>query len=212
MNVHMRITANKISEWYVPKDGKGFTIWSPYFERDYIRGMATDKLPRYRFENREFTWRFARLLGRAAAPNLIVGRCDSAGKIVFDDGDEVLILDASELPVDLIVADHTGAFFDCQSELAGLAPQYAEPVNRRAVYLPDPRKFTDIYLEELLERFCHIQAEYRRRRKAFDTLFKHRSHKEPDIFPLHWEDVLARLERTDPQHLAQVIRAHISFS
>ena len=29
-------------------------IWSPYFERDYIRGIATDKIPAYRFENERF--------------------------------------------------------------------------------------------------------------------------------------------------------------
>ena len=28
------------------RDLYGVQIWSPYFERDYIRGMATDKIPR----------------------------------------------------------------------------------------------------------------------------------------------------------------------
>ena len=44
MNVPQRIVAKTIHELAMP-NGEDFTIWSPYFERDYIRGVATDKLP-----------------------------------------------------------------------------------------------------------------------------------------------------------------------
>ena len=210
MNVPMRTMANKISEWYVPRNGEGFVIWSPYFERDYIRGMATDKLLRQRFENEEFASRFARLLGRAAAPNLIVGRCDLGGKVVFDDGDEVLILDPHEMPVDLVVTDHTGAFSDYQRELTELAPEYANPVLRRLEYLPDPQRFADTYLEGFLERFSRIQSEFRKRRKAFNTLFKHRPRGDTRSFSLRWEEVLARFDRADARILVKLIRETIA--
>ena len=80
MNLPTRVTAKRISERYVSVERRSsFVIWSPYFERDYIRGIATDKVPPCRFEDEEFALRFARLLGRAAAPNMIVGRCDLGG-------------------------------------------------------------------------------------------------------------------------------------
>ena len=94
MNLPLRVTAKKISERYAPARGAGYPIWTPYFEREYIRGIATDKLPPALFESREFAVSCAHLLGQAAAPNIVVGRCDRTGSPLFDDGDEVMILDA----------------------------------------------------------------------------------------------------------------------
>jgi hypothetical protein len=209
MNVPMRVTAKRISERYVPRSGQPFVIWSPYFERDYIRGIATDKLPPYCFENGEFARRCACLLGRAAAPNLIVGRCDVGGNPLFDDGDEVLLEDAQGMPVDIVVADHTGTFSDYLGELAHFAAEYAGPVNRRVAYLPHPQQFAEPYLEAFAERFSGIQEEYRKRRKAFDALFKHRPRDEAGSFAYRWEKVLARLDRTDPRELVSLIREHL---
>ena len=211
MNVPMRVTAKRIGETYVPKGGRGFVIWSPYFERDYIRGLATDKLPPYRFADEEFALRCARLLGRAAAPNLIVGRCHPEGKPLFDDGDEVLVEDAQGMPVDIVVADHTGTFCNYLSEPAHFAAEYAGPVNRRLEYLAHPQRFADAYLEAFVERLGRIQEEYRKRRKAFDTLFKDRPRDEAGSFAYRWEKVLARLHSTDPRDLAQRIREHIAL-
>ena len=47
MNLPARTTAKRISERYSGprRDVQDALIWSPYFERDYIRGMATDKIP-----------------------------------------------------------------------------------------------------------------------------------------------------------------------
>ena len=47
MNLPPRTTAKRISERYLGarRDMYNAMIWSPYFERDYIRGMATDKIP-----------------------------------------------------------------------------------------------------------------------------------------------------------------------
>jgi len=209
MNLPLRVVAKRISERYFPRYGDGFVIWSPYFERDYIRGIATDKLPHYRLENPEFASRCARLLGRAAAPNVIVGRSDQGGGPLFDDGDEVLIEDAEGMPIDIIVADHTGTFNDYLSPLQALAKEYASPVNRRAEHLPDARAFAEVYLDAFVGRFARIQEDYRLRRKAFDTLFKSRPRNEAGSFAYRWERVLARLDATDPRQLAQVIREHL---
>jgi hypothetical protein len=211
MNVPQRIVAKTIHERWTAPNGEDFTIWSPYFERDYIRGVATDKLPSCHFEKESFALPCARLLGRAAAQNMIVGRCDIHGRAIFDDGDEVLVLDADGLPADLVVADHTGAFNDYLGDLERHAAEYAGPVNRRAAYLSKPNEFAEQYLSAFVERFRGIQEEYRRRRKAFDTLFKYHARNGPDCFARRWEKVLRRLDRAEPPALAELIRRNLTI-
>jgi hypothetical protein len=211
MNLPLRVVAKKIAERYPSSHSEGYTIWSPYFEREYIRGMATDKLPLCRFEGQEFAVRCARLLGAAAAPNLIAGRCDLGGNPLFDDGDEVLIEDAQGMPADIVVADHTGTFNDYLSPLQNFAAEYAKPVQRRIEHVPGSREFVEAYLDGFLGRFSRIQDDYRRRRKAFDTLFKYRPRIEAGSFAYRWERVLARLDGTDPRELARLIRERLAM-
>jgi hypothetical protein len=210
MNLPVRVTARRLSERYARADGGSFPIWTPYFERDYIQGTATDKLPLRRFESAEYAQRAARLLGAAAASNLIVGRCDPRGAPLFDDGDEVLVCDERGMPADIVVSDHTGAFNDYASPLSELTPKYAAPVQRRAAALSDPRGFADAYLEALEARFRHIQDDYRRRRKAFETLFDHLPGQEQGSFAYRWKRVLSRLDETEPGELVRSIRENLT--
>jgi hypothetical protein len=210
MNLPLRVIARRVSELYQTREGAAYPIWTPYFEREYIRGTATDKLPARRFESEEFARACARLLGIAAASNVIVGRCDARGSPLFDDGDEVMVFDGAGMPGDIVVADHTGAFKDCTSPLMEFAPSYALPVRRRAEFLPDVEGFTDAYLGALEERLRHIQEDYRRRRKAFDTLFVHLPDQEQGSFAYRWKRVLSRLEETDAGELASLIRGNLS--
>ncbi len=207
MNLPSRVTARKIGERYQgSQEGcRGIMIWSPYFERDYIHGIATDKMPRHKFANERFAFEFARLLGGAAAPNMIVGRCDLKFNVLFDDGDEVVVPDQTGMPCDLVVADQTGTFVDYIHELPCMAAAYAAPINRRLEFVPDPEMFARIYLTAFLKRFFNIQREYRKRRRAFATLFKHRRRDEGGSFAYRWERVLDRLDRTDPRELQRLI-------
>lgn len=207
MNLPSRVTSRKISERYqgYQTSCHGIMIWSPYFERDYIHGIATDKMPHHKFTNERFVFEFARLLGAAAAPNMIVGRCDLAMNVLFDDGDEVIVEDATGMPCDLIVSDQTGTFVDYHRPLQGVASFYASPVNRRLEFVPDPETFARIYLTAFLKRFFNIQREYRKRRRAFDTLFKHRRRDEGGSFAYRWEKTLERLDHTDPRELQDLI-------
>jgi hypothetical protein len=207
MNLSSRTAARKVGERYLGSNlqFRGQFIRSPYFERDYLSGLATDKIGSWRFGNEQFALRFARLLGRAAAPNLITGRSDLQGKVIFDDGDELLVEDGAGLPIDIVVADHTGTFGDYQRDLIQLAPAYALPVNKRAMWLPNPRAFADVFIQGFVERFAHIQREYRRRKRAFDTLFKHQQRDEGGSFSYRWERVLQRLDASDSNQLAQRI-------
>ncbi len=210
VNLPARIAARRISERYETREGGAFPIWTPYFERAYIRGTATDKLPPRRFESEVFAREFARLLGSAAAPNIVVGRCDARGSPLFDDGDEVMVFDEAGMPADIVLADHTGAFNDYASPLEEFAPSYALPVRRRADFLPDVAGFTSVYLGTLEERLRRLQEDYVRRRKAFDTLFAHLPDQEQGSFAYRWKRVLSRLAESDPAGLVSLIRGNLS--
>ncbi|MGO9308310.1 MAG: hypothetical protein ACLQDL_04730 [Spirochaetia bacterium] len=209
MNLPMRVTAKKISERYVPDKGPGYPIWTTYFEREYIRGIATDKLPPALFESKEFAVRCAHLLGQAAAPNIVVGRCDRTGSPLFDDGDEVMVLDTEGMPHDIVVADHTGTFNDYACPLGEFTVKYALPVARRRPFLHDPAAFARAYCAAFEDRLRRIQDDYRRRRKAFDSLFLHLPAQEPGSFAYRWKRVLARLDETVPRDLADLVRGNI---
>jgi len=213
MNLPPRVAARKIAETYFGcrREYNGITIWSPYFERDYIYGTATDKTPVHKFKNETFAINYAHLLGGAAAPNMILGRMDVNGKVVFDDGDEVIVEDQNGMPVDLVVADHTSTFTDYQSDLKDFVSDYALPVNSRMEYVSDPREFANVYLLGFVEKFSRIQQEYRKRKRAFDTLFKSRRRDEGGSFAYRWERVLDRLNKTDPLELQNLIRKNITL-
>jgi hypothetical protein len=210
MNIPKLVTPRKICErYFAPWTGPaGYMIWSPYFERRYIRGIASDKMPRRRFRSGDFALRFARLLGQAAASNLIVGRCDSEHHVLFDDGDEIVVEEAG-MPKEIVVADQTGTFGDYRRPLQISAATYADPVNRRLEDLPDPEAFARTYVEAFVERFTRVQAKYRKRRRAFDTLFKTRPYDDQGSFADRWNQVLRRLDQADARELADIIEANL---
>ena len=208
MTVPNTVATAKISEKYhgSRREYEGQMIWSTYFERDYIAGIATDKLPVSRYRDPGYAQKLAALFGRAAAPNLIVGRQTSGKRVLFDDGDEVVLEDEFGMPSDIVVADHAGTFGDYETPLEAFADDYAQPVNRRLELVSDPAAFAQAYLDAFLEHFTHIRQDYRKRRRAFDTLFKHRRRDPGGSFAYRWEKVLERLDHTEPAALTAAIR------
>src|ERR1017187_2365462 len=101
-----------------------------------------------------------------------------------------------------------GTFVDYLKPLQASAAAYADPVNRRMEYLPDAEGFARAYLEAFVEKFSCVQDKYRRRRRAFDTLFKNRLYDTDGSFAYRWEQVLKRLDETDPRELAEIIQSH----
>lgn len=213
MSLPARIVARKISEPYSGRrqELRGEAIWAVYIERDYIHGIATDKMPHGKFANSEFAIRFARLMGAAAAVNLIVGRTDLDGRVVFDDGDEVVGCTPAGMPEHLIISDPTGTFNDYNSPLADLAKDYARPINARLSFVPDPVGFAAAYMEAFGNELRHIQEEYRKRKRGFDSLFRHRRRDERGSFAYRWEQVLKRLNKTDAQEVINVLSEHINL-
>jgi hypothetical protein len=210
MRLASRFIPRKIIETYTGRQTacRGRRISSPYFERDYVHGIATDKIPLTRFEDQTFAVRFASLLGQAAVPNIVVGRCEQDGRVLFDDGDEVLIEDERHLPAEIIVTDHTGSFSDYSTDLEYFARQYALPISNRAGHVPDPAAFADAYAAAILTRFQQLQEELSCRSQAFVALFTDRTWDERGSFAFRWQQVLLRLDRTDPAALADRIRGH----
>jgi hypothetical protein len=187
-----------------------------YFERDYLPGIATNKVPDRKLADPRYALALARLLGRAAAPNIVVGRTrnpvvpDMLGDVLFDDGDEIIVEGANGLPRDLVLVDHSGAFADWRTaSMLAFAKGYAHPVNRRLDRVPDPKAFAETYLIAFSEECARLQSDYDRRRAAFDRLFKHLPYSEGS-FACRWEHVLSRLQATDHEALVQAIRRHIT--
>lgn len=211
MNLVSRLWTRKIQELYNGKlaSQRGNRIWTPYAQRDYISGVATDKVLPSKLRDSEFVRALAQMLGKAAASNLIVGRATFDHQVIFDDGDEILVSNPAGQVTDMVIADPTGAFMNFQNELVKDAPAYAMPINRRRDRLSNRDVFTEIYLQSFIARFEQIQNAYRRHRVAFDSLFSHRQRDPGGNLAYRWTMVLKRLDNANPQTLGSIIRDHV---
>jgi hypothetical protein len=213
MNLTHRVVMRRLSERYTGTNHRhqGQLIHTTYFEREYLTGIATDKLEGEKLARPNYAAKLAALLGQAAAPSLIVGRSLEQGKTpVFDDGDEVVRENGEGLPTEILVGDHSGAFGEFRGAIEMFAAHYAKPVNVRARYLTDSRGFAETYLAAFRARFVHMQDDYRKRRRAFDTMFKHCKYDEGGSFSYRWECVLRRLDKADVDAVIGKIREHIT--
>jgi hypothetical protein len=211
MNMCHRVLMRRLNEIYQGTNDsfRGHRIHTTYFEREYLPGMATDKLPSDRYTRPGYAVRLASLLGAAAAASLVVGRSLDGTHPAFDDGDEVVREGEDGLPSEILVGDHSGAFTNYQAPLTTFAAHYARPINRRAQFLPNLSEFAEAYLTAFRKGFLHIQGDYRLRRRAFDHLFKHCKYDPAGSFGFRWECVLRRLDQTDAETLLQAIRQHV---
>jgi len=143
------------------------------------------------------------------ASSLIVGRSFDGSRAAFDDGDEVVREDEQGLPLEILLGDHSGAFTEYQRALADFASDYARPVNSRESLVAKPEEFARAYVEAFREQFLHMQGDYRKRRRAFETLFKHCRYDPAGSFGYRWECVLRRLDQTDAESLLRALRKEI---
>jgi hypothetical protein len=212
MNLTRRVLMRRLSEIYRGTNSQylGEVIRTTYFEREFLIGIATDKLPIEKYAIPGYAIKLASVLGRAAAASMIVGRSfDWGTRPVFDDGDELICEAPDGLPFEILIGDHSGAFGEYKLPLETFVSHYARPVNNRDRIVPDPEAFAKTYLQAFREQFLHIQADYRKRRRAFDTLFKHCKYDPAGSFAYRWEQVLRRLDQTDVDVLIAAISRHI---
>lgn len=212
--VHMR----RLTEEYTGsrREFKGRFFPVIYFERDFILGVPTHRIPERKLAETRYALGVARLLGKAAASNLIVGRSleQQNGKpiaCIFDMGNELIIEGSDGLPMELIVVGHSGAFVAWrQPDLLTFSDAYAAPVNHRVHLVPDPKAFAETYIDALQHEMQHIQLEYEKQRNAFDGLFKHLPRNEHGNFAHRWDCVLKRLREADIALIIKSIRKHIT--
>ncbi len=210
MNLTRRVEMRCLTEVYQGTNAqyRGDLIRTTYFEREYLPGIASDKLPLESYHRPGYAEKLAALLGEAAAANMIVGRSFD-GSPVFDDGDELIYENPEELPIEIKVGDHSGAFGEYKQPLKAAAAYYARPVNVRDRVVPNPEDFALAYLRGLSEQLLRTQGDYRKRRRAFDNLFKHCKYDPAGSFAYRWERVLQRLEQTNVAEVIEAIRNEI---
>jgi len=193
-------------------DGTKQNVWTGYFERDYIAGCATDKIPERLYATDRFSNAFCRLLGQAAAPNLIVGRASvEGGRTIFDDGDEIIVFNTERLPESLILSEPTGSFTNYARPYVETIADYAAALNRRKPFIHDFASAAKIYVEAFEEELARIQRIYRERRKGFDALFRDRPRDTNGSISYRWECILKRLDAVNAHALACHLRDYIDL-
>ena len=173
-----------------------------------IAGIATDQVPARRLADPAYAAAFARLLGQAAASNLMIGRAELTGQAIFDVGDKIVVEGADGLPAGVVVSDHVGTFVDWEGELEPRAAEYAAPVRRRLASVADARR-SPRPTSTGSPTFARVREESVKHSRAFDMLFKYRPWDPAGSLACRWSRVLRRLRDADPGRLSRAIRGCI---
>ncbi len=189
----------------------GVSVRSAYFVRSYVHGIASDKVPLAKYRNPAWAQKFAFLMGRAAAIDLVVGRRNSITKeLLFDQNYEVVTTGEDGMPAEIRITDHAGSFVDYERPLADFASEYAAFATRRAKYVTEYPTFVAAYVEGFRRHLAETQAAYRARRRAFDNLFSDRPYDTNGSGAYRWACALRRLDACDPDALAAQLKAAIA--
>lgn len=175
-----------------------------FFDRSYIAGMVSDKIPLPYYAKSGFIVRLARLLGIAAAASMVLGRASHrTGELFFDDGDEVIQLDEEKLPARLVISETTGSFTDSITPLMALLPQcvkhlaaHLEKARRRRVRVADLKTAAEAFVAGLTGELERMQARLNDQTAGLRSLFNG-STDEPGSVRARWESMLNRLATTD---------------
>lgn len=212
MHLPARMTPRTFRESVKDRDGRVHNVWTGYFERDYISGRATDKIPEALYTSEAFCIAFCRLLGQAAAPNIIVGRATvEGGRTIFDDGDEVITFNAFDLPERLILSEPTGAFVNYDRPYADTLCDYAAAMNRRKALFPNFEAAAQTFVNAFEDELTRIQRLYREQRVGFDTLFRDRPMDVNGSIAYRWSCVLRRLDAVNAHALARHLMDYIDL-
>ena len=189
----------------------GVSLRTAYFARSYVHGTASDKVPLAKYRNPAWAQKFAFLMGRAAAIDLVVGRRNSITKeLLFDQNYEVVTTGEDGMPAEIRITDHAGSFVDYERPLADFASEYAAFATRRAKYVTEYPTFVAAYVEGFRRHLAETQAAYRARRRAFDHLFSDRPYDTNGSGAYRWACALRRLDACDPDALAAQLKAAIA--
>jgi hypothetical protein len=192
---------------------RGTRVRASYFTRSYIPGIASDKIPPVKFRNPAFAKAFARLMGEAAAIDLIVGRRSSeTGENLFDKNFEVLQMDRAGIPERLIVTDHGGSFVNYIHNFCDVVAPYANVMRRRKEFVSDYNGFVQEYLTAFEGKIGEIQKKYLSSKRAFDCLFASRHYDAAGSGAYRWSKILERLSKADAKTVRNKLEEAIMLS
>lgn len=184
-----------------------------FFERSYVPGIVSHRIPLGLYGRRGFVVRLARLLGTAAAMSLALGRVSRKdGRLYFDDGDEVIQLGEDDMPERLVIVETTGSFTDPSSALEALLP---DCLIRLAIHLGKARSqgcgkdetsaAVRVFAEALSAELRRMLSLMRHPTSTIRDLFADKSN-EPGGIRSIWQSILNRLDSTDPNRLLILVR------
>ena len=214
MRLPVRVAFGQLTEPYHGENKyKGTNVHAYYYVRSYVTGTASDKVPPARFRNPAYALAFARLMGEAAALDLVVGRrATETNEVVFDTNYEVVKEGPDGLPSGLVVIDHAGSFVDYLDPFEKSISAYANVVIRRKSFVLDYAGFAAEYVEAFRRRLVEVREDYRQHRVAFDELLMHRPFDAAGSGAYRWAKALERLDACDPDALAESLRKAVGLS
>ncbi|HBO98595.1 MAG TPA: hypothetical protein DD637_01970 [Verrucomicrobia bacterium] len=211
MNLPQYVGSGQFAEPYHGRNQyNGTTVRAYYFIRAYMSGTASDKVPVAKFRNPAYALKFARLMGGAAALDMIVGRLATKnGENIFDCNYEIVQQGPDGLPEHVAVTDHAGTFVGYLKTFEELVPPYANVVRRRVPYLADVRAFAQAYVTGFKDKLAEVRGKYLERRRAFDDLLVHRPFDAAGSGAYRWAKTLERLAACDPEEVASLLEKAI---
>jgi hypothetical protein len=178
-----------------------------FFDRQYVSGVVTDKLPVAWYKSPEFIKSLSGLLGSTAAFSLVLGRFSPSGTIFYDDGDEVIQLDSRSIPTRLVIIETTGSFNDWTTPLYAMLPHclirfraHLDKASREGVPLEVIKESVAIFAEALCRKVREIREIALVPSSDVRFLFDDRK-LEPGGIRERWEGIVRRLEKTDLEQL-----------
>ena len=183
-----------------------------YFEREYIPGIVTSRIPYEFYSKKGFLPRLAGLLGEAATASLVLGRIDPrTHALYFDDGDEVIQLDSSGLPERLIMIETTGSFGDWTTPLAHTLPHclhhirtHIQKAKEKGITVDEIRIAIKTFADGLISEIKRMQSILNDPDSMVYSLFSDRTNEDKGVRN-RWENILNRLKATDTNELTEII-------
>jgi len=179
-----------------------------FFERQYISGVVTDKIPISCYKNPNFIKSLSGLLGDAATFTLVLGRASPrTGRIFYDDGDEVIQFNSRSIPTRLVIIETTGSFTDWTTPLRAMLPQcltrfraHLDKALESGVPLQVINGSVAIFAEALCNKLHEIKEIALAPCSNIRFLFNDRTPEQGGIRD-RWEGIVYRLETTDLEEL-----------
>jgi hypothetical protein len=181
-----------------------------FFERSYVPGIVTNKIPLSYYRKPEFIVDLARLLGTAAAFALVLGKSSPrTGTIFYDDGDELIQFDSHCAPERLVIIETTGSFNNWTTPIISMLPQclsrfraHLQRALQSGVPVPVLNSAVAGFADALAGEISRVQDLIAS--PSIRDIFSDRED-EPCGIRNRWDGILARLLQTDLQELRDYI-------